>query len=68
MSPAGHISVSAYILPAIAASDPGYVDSLLVAATGRGVATADIGLMQPALAVSGVTYLVGGVLYGIALF
>lgn len=60
--------VSAYVLPTIAASDPGYVDSLLVAATGRGTATADIGLMQPALALSGVTYLVGGLVFGVALF
>lgn len=60
--------VSAFVVPSLAASDPDYVNSLLAAATGRGAVTADIGLMQQAFAVSGVTYLVGGLIFGIAVF
>jgi hypothetical protein len=60
--------VSAFVVPTIAASDPGYVNSLLAAGTGRGTVTADIGLMQAAFAVAGFTYLVGGLVFGIALF
>jgi len=59
--------VSAYVLPSIAETDPGYVNDVLAAATG-GSATSDIGLMQSALAVSGITYLAGGLLFGIALY
>ncbi len=59
--------VSAYVLPSIAATDPGYVNDVLAAATG-GSAAGDIGLMQSALAVSGITYLAGGLIFGSALF
>ena len=59
--------VSAYVLPSIAATDPGYVNDVLAAATG-GSAAGDIGLMQSALAVSGITYLAGGLIFGIALY
>ena len=59
--------VSAFVLPSIAKTDPGYVNDVLAAATG-GSATGDIGLMQGALAVSGITFLVGGLIFGIALY
>lgn len=59
--------VSAYVLPSIAETDPGYVNDVLAAATG-GSAASDIGLMQSALAVSGITYLAGGLIFGIALY
>lgn len=59
--------VSAYVLPSIAQTDPGYVDDVLAAAT-NGSATGDIGLMQAALNVSGITFLGGGLIFGIALF
>jgi hypothetical protein len=59
--------VSAYVLPSIAETDPGYVNDVLAAATG-GSAAGDIGLMQSALAVSGITYLAGGLIFGIALY
>jgi hypothetical protein len=59
--------VSAYVLPSIAETDPGYVNDVLAAATG-GSAAGDIGLMQSALAVSGITYLAGGFVFGIALY
>jgi hypothetical protein len=59
--------VSAYVLPSIADTDPGYVNDVLAAAT-NGSATGDIGLMQSALAVSGITFLAGGLVFGVALY
>lgn len=59
--------VSAYVLPSIAETDPGYVNDVLAAAT-NGTATGDIGLMQAALTVSGITFLGGGLIFGIALY
>jgi len=59
--------VSAFVLPSIADTDPGYVNDVLAAAT-NGSATGDIGLMQAALNVSGITFLGGGLLFGIALY
>ncbi|RPF28323.1 hypothetical protein [Georgenia muralis] len=59
--------VSAVVLPAIAGTDPGYVDDVLAAAT-NGSAVGDIGLMQAALSVTGITFLGGGLIFGIALY
>jgi hypothetical protein len=59
--------VSAYVLPALAETDPSYVSDLLAAAT-NGSAKGDIGLMQGALLVSGITYLGGGLVFGVALY
>ena len=59
--------VSAFVLPSIAETDPGYVNDALAAAT-NGSATGDIGLMQSALNVSGITFLAGGLVFGIALY
>ena len=59
--------VSAYVLPTIAETDPGYVNDVLAAGT-NGSATGDIGLMQTALNISGLTFLGGGLIFGIALY
>src|SRR5680860_1333189 len=59
--------VSAFVLPAIAETDPGYVNDVLAAAT-NGSAIGDIGLLQAALAVNGITFLGGGLIFGIALY
>ncbi len=59
--------VSAVVLPSIADANAGYVDDVLAAATG-GSAVSDIGSMQSALAFSGITYLLGGLVFGIALY
>ena len=58
--------VSAYVLPAIAETDPSYVNDVLAAAT-NGSASGDIGLIQRALDVSGIGYLAGGLVFGVAL-
>ena len=59
--------VSAYVLPTIAETSPGYVSDVLAAAT-NGSASGDIGLMQTMLNVSGLTFLGGGLIFGIALY
>jgi hypothetical protein len=59
--------VGAFVLPSLADSAPGYVNDVLAVATG-GTATGDIGLMQTAISVMGITYLGGGFIFGIALF
>jgi hypothetical protein len=59
--------LAGWALPSLAETDPGYVNGVLAAAAG-GTASTDIGLMQHALASEGLTYLAGGVLFGVALF
>jgi hypothetical protein len=59
--------VSGFVLPTIAETDPSYVNDVLAAATGGG-AIGDIGLLNTALDVSGITFLGGGLLFGIALY
>jgi hypothetical protein len=59
--------VSAYVLPSLADTDPGYVNDVLAAAT-NGTAKGDIGLLQTVIQVQGFAYLAGGVVFGIALY
>ncbi len=59
--------ISAYVLPALVNVTPGYVNDILVAAAG-GTPAGDIGAMKTVLAVTGVGYMVGGLIFGIALF
>jgi hypothetical protein len=59
--------ISAYVLPSLADSDPGYVNDVLAAGT-NGTAEGDIGLLQTVLRVQGFAYLAGGLVFGIALF
>lgn len=59
--------IAATVLPSLAGSDPGYVTDVLVTAAG-GTPSGDIGGLQTVLNLSGVGYLAGGLLFGIALF
>jgi hypothetical protein len=59
--------VSAYVLPSLAATNPGYVNDVLAAAT-NGTAQGDIGLLGAVLKLQGIAYLAGGLIFGIALF
>jgi hypothetical protein len=59
--------ISAYVLPALVNVTPGYVNDILVAAAG-GTPAGDIGAMKTVLAVTAVGYMVGGLIFGIALF
>jgi hypothetical protein len=56
-----------FAVPAVADTNPDYVNDVITAATG-GNPTGDIGLLQPILQVQGVFFLAGGLLFGIALF
>ncbi len=59
--------VAGYVLPAIADTSPGFVSDVLVTAEG-GKAAGDIGLMSTVFRLEGVGYLLGGLVFGIALF
>lgn len=59
--------IAATVLPTLAGSDPRYVNDVLTAAAG-GAPVGDIGGLQTVLNLSGVGYLAGGLLFGIALF
>jgi hypothetical protein len=59
--------VAAAVLPTVVQVDPGYVNDVIVAATG-GTPAGDIGGMQVLLNLAGAGYLVGGLVFGIALF
>jgi hypothetical protein len=63
----GTTYVSAYILPSIAGTNPGYVRDVIEAATG-GHAVGDIGTLGTVFKLQGFAYLAGGLLLGIALF
>jgi hypothetical protein len=63
----GTTMFSAYALPTIADSDPGYVEDVLDAGTG-GSPAGDIGALAVVFQVQGFAYLVGGLVFGIALF
>lgn len=59
--------VAASVLPSIAGTDPRYVEDVIAASTG-GAAAGDIGLLGTVIGVQGVLYLVGGLVFGVALF
>jgi hypothetical protein len=59
--------IGTMVLPTLANGSPAYVNDVLTAANG-GKALGDIGLLQPWFMASGITYLVGGLIFGIALF
>ena len=60
-------AVSAFVHPSIAGSDPAYVGDVLAVATG-GTAEGDIGTLGTVFQLQGAAYLLGGLVFGIALF
>ena len=60
-------AVGAFVLPALVDVAPSYVNDVVVAAFG-GTPAGDIGAMKAVLAISGVGYMLGGLLFGVALF
>jgi hypothetical protein len=56
------------VVPTIAASSPGYVTDVLAVSVPGGHATGDLGLIGPFSQLVGVSYLAGGLVFGIALF
>ena len=59
--------VAAAVLPNLTETQPGFVDDVVTAAVG-GTPAGDIGGMQVLLNVGGAGYILGGLLFGIALF
>lgn len=59
--------IGAVVFPTIAHSAPGYVNDVFAVATG-GHASGDIGLMQVLNLASAITFLGGGLIFGIGLF
>jgi len=60
-------AIAAFVLPAIETTSPEFVQDVLTASVG-GAPAGDIGGAQLLLTASGVGYMVGGLLFGIALF
>jgi hypothetical protein len=60
-------AMTVFVLPTVAGTDPAYVDDVLTAGTG-GTPAGDIGQLQTWFLVNGIAYMLGGLLFGIALF
>jgi hypothetical protein len=63
----GTVFASAFVLPAIADTDPGFVNDAIAVAQG-GTPDGDIGLWATVIGLQSVGYLAGGLLFGIALY
>jgi len=63
----GTAYVAAFVMPTVAASNPGYANDVIKVATG-GSPVGDIGALATVAHVQGFAYLAGGLLFGIALF
>lgn len=59
--------LAAFVLPSLTDSDPQFVSDVLTVAVG-GSAVGSIGLMQAVLTISGIGYMLGGLIFGIAVF
>jgi hypothetical protein len=59
--------IGAFVLPGLAHSSPGYVNNVVVASFG-GTPTHSIGGLGTLFALAGLGYMVGGLLFGIAMF
>ena len=62
------VFAAAYVMPEIAEANAGYVNDVIAADTGRGTVEGDIGALQTVIQLRGFAYLVGGLLFGIALY
>ena len=63
----GTAYASAFVLPTVAGIDPAYVDDMIAATTG-GSPVGDIGTFAVVVKVQDFAYLIGGLVFGIALF
>jgi hypothetical protein len=59
---------AAYVLPEVATSSTGFVNDAIAANTARDTVKGDIGTFGPVLKVLGFAYMVGSLLFGIALY
>ncbi len=63
----GTTFASAFVLPAVAGIEPGYVNDVIAVSSGR-APDGDIGLLATVIQVQVVGYLAGGLVFGIALY
>jgi hypothetical protein len=63
----GTAFASAFVLPAIAGTDPAYVDDVIAVATG-GTPDGHVGLLATVIHLQTAAYLAGGLVFGIALY
>jgi hypothetical protein len=63
----GTAFTAAFVLPTVAVSDPGYVNDAIAATTG-GAPTGDLGALPVVARLQDAGYLLGGLVFGIALF
>jgi hypothetical protein len=62
------VFLAAYVLPEIASSQTRYVDDLIAVNTGRGTVVGNIGALNTVMKVQGFAYVLGCLLFGIALY
>jgi hypothetical protein len=60
--------VAAFVFPEVATSNARLVNDAIAVNTGRGTVVGDIGALQPIIQGIGFAYLIGGLLFGIALY
>lgn len=60
--------VAAFVFPEVATSNARLVNDAIAVNTGRGTVVGDIGALQPVIEGIGFAYLIGGLLFGIALY
>ena len=59
---------AAFVMPEVATFNPGFVNDVFAADTARGTVEGDIGALPIVFKIVGFAYLVGGLLFGIALY
>jgi hypothetical protein len=62
------VYAAAYIFPEVAGSSRGYVHDVIAADTSRGTVNGDLGALQTVIQLRGFAFLLGGLLFGIALY
>jgi hypothetical protein len=62
------VFLAAYVMPEIAPDKTRYVDDVIAVNTGRGTVVGSIGALQTVIQVQGFAYLLGCLLFGIALY
>jgi hypothetical protein len=60
--------VAAFVFPEVATSNARFVNDAIAVNTGRGTVVGDIGALHPVIQGIGFAYLIGGLLFGIALY
>lgn len=62
----GYVFTDGFVLPVIAATSPGFIDSFLGMVNPASPVVMDIGALPAAYGVIGIAYMLGGLLFGIA--